>query len=128
MGDEPAREVGHDREFVPGVRRVGDEGLASQAKEIVLAHQPAQALVVDLQAVEPPEFLADSAIAVEAVLQRDGLDFVAQVGFRPLGVAKLAEAIETGAGHVRQRAQMVDRGAALRLMPFSCALIVSMTA
>jgi hypothetical protein len=46
-GDEAAREIGHDRELMPGVRCVRDERLASQAKQIVLAHQPVLMLVVD---------------------------------------------------------------------------------
>ena len=71
--------------------------------------------MIDLQAVEAPEFLADPPIAVEAVVERDRLDFVAQVRFRPLRRANLAKAIEAGARHAAEQAQMLDRGAALRL-------------
>jgi len=54
-GDEATREIGHDRELMPGVRCVRDERLASQAKQIVLAHQSALMLVVDC--CDPCKFL-----------------------------------------------------------------------
>jgi hypothetical protein len=66
--------------------------------------------VVDLQAMEAPEVPADPAIAVEAVFERDGLDLVAQIRFRPLGRANLAKAIEAGARHAAKLTKMLDRG------------------
>jgi hypothetical protein len=54
-------------------------------------------LVVDLQAMDAPEVLANPSIAVEAVLQRDLLNLVAQIRLRPFRRANLAVAIEAGA-------------------------------
>ena len=73
-------------------------------------------LVVDLQAMDAPEVAADPPIAIEAVFERDLLDFVAQIRFRPLRRANLAKAIEAGARHAAELAQMLDRGGALRLL------------
>ena len=73
-------------------------------------------LVIDLEAMEAPEVAADPPIAIEAVVERDLLDFVAQIRFRPLWRSNLAKAIEAGARHVAELAQMLDRGAALRLL------------
>ncbi len=81
-------------------------------------------LVVDLQAMEAPEVPADPPIAIEAVIERDLLDFVAQIRFRPLGFSDFAEAIEAGARYAAELAQMLDRGAPC----VSCAFISSMTA
>ena len=60
------------------------------------------------QAVQPPELLFDAAMAVEAVFQRDRLDLVAQVRLPPAGRADFAEAIEAGARHAAEPAQMFD--------------------
>src|SRR5260370_4093539 len=73
-------------------------------------------LVIDLQAVDAPEFSANAAIAIEAVFERDRLNFVAQIRLRLLGLANLAKAIEAGARHAAEQAQMLDRGGALRLL------------
>jgi len=73
-------------------------------------------LVIDLEAMEAPQVAADPPIAIEAVVERDLLDFVAQIRFRPLRRANLAKAIEAGARHAAEPAQMLDRGAALRLL------------
>jgi hypothetical protein len=81
-------------------------------------------LVIDLQTMEAPQLPADRPIAAEAVLERDPLDLVAHVRFRPLGRANLAEAIEAGARHAAKLAQMLDRGAPC----VSCAVMSSMTA
>ena len=64
---------------------------------------------------QAPEVAADPAIAVEAVFERDRLDFVAQIRLRPLRRSNLAKAIETGARYAAGLAQMLDRGGALRL-------------
>ena len=69
------------------------------AEQIVLTHQAQDVLVIDLQAMGAPELSADSPIAVEAIFQRDRLDFVAQIRFRPLRRANFAKAIEAGARH-----------------------------
>jgi len=47
--------------------------------------------------MDAPEISADPPIAIEAVFERNLLDFVAQVRFRPLRRANLAKAIEAGA-------------------------------
>jgi len=61
-------------------------------------------LAIDLQAMDAPEVPADPSIAVEAVFERDLLDFVAQISFRPPRRANLAKAIEAGAGHAAELA------------------------
>jgi len=109
---------------MPTVGGVGNERLFAQAEQIVLAHEAQDVLVVDLQAVDASQFSADPPMAIEAVLKRDRLDFVAQIRVRPLGLADLAKAIEAGAGHAAKLAQMLDRGA----LCVSCAFISSMTA
>src|SRR5208337_3860006 len=73
-------------------------------------------LVIDLEAMDAPGVPADPPIAIEAVFERDLLDLVAQIRFRPLGRANLAKAIEAGARHAAELAQMLDRGGALRLL------------
>src|SRR5271165_4560931 len=114
--DETARQIGHDRKLMPAVGGVGNEWLLAQAQQIVLAHEAQDVLVIDLQAMEAPEVAADPPIAIEAVLERDLLDFVAQIRFRPLWHSNLAKAIEAGARHAAELAQMLDRGGALRLL------------
>jgi hypothetical protein len=54
--------------------------------------------------MDAPELPADPPIAVEAVFERDRLDFVAQIRFRPLGRANLAKAIEAGARDAAEQA------------------------
>src|SRR5271166_6168721 len=123
-GNKSAREIGNDRELVAAVGGVGNEGLLAQAQQIVLAHEAQDVLVIDLQAMDAPQVSAAPPIAIEAVLERDLLDFVAQIRLRPLGLANLAKAIETGARHAAEQAQMLDRGGPC----VSCAFISSMTA
>src|ERR1700752_3257249 len=101
---------------MPAVGRVRNERLLAQAEQIVLAHEAQHVLVVDLQAMDAPQLSADPPVAIEAVFERDLLDFVAQILFRPLGFTDFAEAIEAGARHAAEQAQMLDREAALRLL------------
>lgn len=61
-------------------------------------------LVIDLQAMDAPEVLADPSITIEAVFERDLLDFVAQIRFCPLRRANFAKAIEAGARHAAKLA------------------------
>ena len=122
--DETARQIGDDVELVPAVGGVGNERLLAQAEQIVLAHEAQDVLVIDLEAMDAPEVPADPPIAVEAVFERDRLDFVTQIRFRPLWRANLAKAIEAGARHAAKQAKMLDRGAPC----VSCAFISSMTA
>src|SRR5208337_2594212 len=95
--DKTARQIGNDRELMPAVGGVGNERLLPQAEQIVLAHEAQHVLVIDLQAMDAPELPADPPIAIEAVLERDRLDFIAQIRFRSLGRTNLAKAIEAGA-------------------------------
>ena len=89
---------------MPAVGGGGNERLLAQAEQIVLAHAAQNVLVVDFQAMDAPELPADPPIAVEAVFERDRLDFVAQIRFRPLRRANLAKAIETGARDAAEQA------------------------
>src|SRR5260370_7992566 len=66
--------------------------------------------------MDAPEFSANAAIAIEAVFERDRLNFVAQIRLRLLGLANLAKAIEAGARHAAEQAQTLDRGGALPLL------------
>jgi hypothetical protein len=50
-------------------------------------------LAIDLQAMDAPQVSADPPITIEAVCERDLLDFVAQIRFRPLPPADLAKAV-----------------------------------
>ena len=84
---------------MPAVGGVGNERPFAQAEQIVLTHQAQDVLVIDLQAIDAPEVSANSPIAVEAIFERDRLDFVAQIRFRSLRRANLAKAIEAGARH-----------------------------
>src|SRR5208337_385002 len=115
-GNKSAREIGNDRELVAAVGRVGNEWLLPQAQQIVLAHEAQDVLVIDLQAMDAPEVAADPPIAIEAIVERDRLNFVAQIRLRSLWRANLAKAIEAGARHAAELTQMLDRGGALRLL------------
>ena len=90
---------------MPTVGGVGNERLLAQAEQIVLAHQAQDVLVIDLEAMDAPEVSADPPIAIEAVFERDRLDFVAQIRFRSLRRANLAKAIEAGARHAAELAK-----------------------
>src|SRR5271165_2326367 len=112
-GNKSAREIGNDRELVAAVGRVGNEWLLPQAQQIVLAHEAQDVLVIDLQAMDAPEVAADPPIAIEAIVERDRLNFVAQIRLRSLWRANLAKAIEAGARHAAELTQMLDRGGRL---------------
>ena len=106
--DQPAHEIGNDRKLMPAVGRVGNERLGAQTQQIVLAHEPPDMLVIDLQAMDAPEIPTDPPIAVEAVFERDLLNLVAQVRLGPLRRADLAVTIEAGARNAAEPAQMLD--------------------
>ena len=97
--DASTRQIGDDGKLMPAVGGVGNERPFAQAEQIVLTHQAQDVLVIDLQAIDAPEVSADSPIAVEAIFERDRLDFVAQIRFRSLRRANLAKAIEADARH-----------------------------
>ena len=52
-GDQPAREMGADREAVPAVGGARNEGLRPQREQVVLTHQPQHALGVEDQPLAP---------------------------------------------------------------------------
>jgi hypothetical protein len=73
------------------------------AQQIVLARQSPHPLVVDDQA-SAPELFGDAAIAVAAVVERDLLDEIAQVGVVALGRMGREMPIVAGARHRAQGA------------------------
>jgi hypothetical protein len=70
---------------MPAIGGVGNERLLAHTKHIVLPHEAQDVLVIDLQAMDAPELSADPPIAIEAVVERDLLDFVAQIRFYRAG-------------------------------------------
>ena len=71
--------IGPDRAVVFAHRGLRNERFCAQRQQVVLAHEPGHALVVDDDAL-PSELMRDPPIAVEAMGERDGLDEIAQVG------------------------------------------------
>ena len=124
-GLEAARQIGRDVEPMPTHRRLRDERAPAKGKQIVLVRQAQHPLGVDQEALTP-ELMGDAAIAVMAIVERDALDEVAQVGvvaFRRLGREM---AIISGARHGAQRRWML--ASSLRKPCGSAAVIFSMTA
>ena len=89
---------------------MADTPRSPQTEQIALAHETQDVLVIDLQAMDAPEFPADPPIAMEAMFERDRLNFVAETRFRPLRRAKLAKTIEAGARHAAKLAQCSIEG------------------
>ena len=98
------RQVRIDRQVVTRVGR-DHERTAPHAEQIVFAHHPQHALVVDLEAALL-QFDRDSPIAVRRRFQRDLLHLIAHFHLDRSGLPRHPPAVETGpaqAGHLAQR-------------------------
>ena len=94
-----ARQVRVDRQVVTRVG--GDhESAAPHAEQVVLAHHPQHALVVDLEAA-PLQLGGDSSIAVGRRLQRDLLHLVADLHLHRSGLARQSASDRSRPGSVR---------------------------
>ena len=76
-GLEPAHEVGPDRVVVFAHRGLRNERFCPQRQEVVFAHEPRHALVVDDHAAAE-QLALDPSIAVMAILERDAVNEIAQ--------------------------------------------------
>ena len=92
----------------------GTKAALPQAQQVVLAHQPQHALVIDRPAL-PPQLRADPPIAIVAVRQRQTLDGIAQAGLLLARRRGLPMPVIAGAADARERAHPLDREIALRL-------------
>ena len=104
MGCHLAARFGIHRQVVPRVGR-DHERAAPHAQQIVLAHHPQHALVIDLETALL-QFGRDSPIAVGRRFQRDLLHLIAHFHLHRRGLSRHAPAVETGpaqAGHLAQR-------------------------
>jgi len=78
------------------VRRVGrdHEGAPPYTQQIVFAHHPQHAFMVDLKAALL-QFMRNSSVAIGRPLQRDLLHLIAQLHLHWRGLARHAPAVET---------------------------------
>jgi len=115
-GLELARQIGIDAEAVVAVRRCRNERPASQAQQIVLAHQPQNPLVVDAPALAL-EQRRDPAIAVMPLRKRQALDRVAQLGFLQTRRRGPPMPVVARPAHLQQGTHPLHRQSALPLRP-----------
>ncbi len=104
---------------MPAHRRLRDERPPAEGEQVVLARQAEHPLGVDDEALTP-ELMGDATIAVMAIVERDALDEVAQVGvvaFRSLG---REPAVVAGARYAAQGAQTLNVGVLLRRRRRGC--------
>jgi len=92
---------------MPAHRCLRDEGPPSQRQQVVLARQAQHPLGVDEEALAP-ELMADAAIAIMTVVERDALDEVAQVGVVAVRRPGREMVIVAGARYAAQGAQTLN--------------------
>jgi len=71
-----SRQIRIDRQIMTRICR-GDERAAAHAQQIVFAHHPQYALVIDIE-IAPPQLRRNAAIPITRRLQGNLLHFIAQ--------------------------------------------------